>query len=247
VLYWCHVENTRSDASSSKKQTIAAGYLRHFSSTALINVTLTLAGSIGIPEGHPAAQKVIKYTLDPVTYQPLQPPTEANREPTSPAPSEPTPSSQPDTLPPGPVRTGSHSSTGSQPPSVELEFASIFASGHMELVDPLPPQLASGLGGRGFGDTPRAAALLPISTSIGQGTTTEGRPLPQAVLFTGLNTRRAYDADYSAWLESMGAALSNQLTVVLQREADARMIEERDKMDKAKTAFFTNASHGASN
>ena len=68
--------------------------------------------------------------------------------------------------------------------------------------------------------------------------------LPHAVMLLGLNTRRPYDADYAAWLESVGAGLSNQLTVVLQREADTRMIEERERMDKAKTMFFTNVSHG---
>ncbi|QRV89873.1 response regulator receiver [Ceratobasidium sp. AG-Ba] len=242
ALYWCDVENTRNDNSDTKKTPLAAGYLRHFYSTMLIDVTLTLAGSIGIPEGHPAGQKIIKYVLDPMTYQPLQVPGDSARDPVSPAPSEPTPRAQPNSLPPGPTRTGSNSSIGSQP-AVGIELASVLASGHIEIVDPLPERFATGLEGRGFGDTPRAAALLPISTSFGRGTNRGGKPLPQAVLLVGQNTRRPYDADYAAWLESMCVALSNQLTVILQREADMKMMEEREKMDKAKTLFFTNASH----
>ncbi|KAG8766785.1 hypothetical protein FRC12_006660 [Ceratobasidium sp. 428] len=234
-MYWCEVENTKNDTSNVKKPPLAAGYLRHFHSTVLINATLTLAGSIGVPEGHPAAQKLIKYTLDPIAFQPIQIPAELARDPTSPAPSEPTPRAEPNSLPFAPVRTGSSSSTSSQTPTAGLEFASVLASGHIEILDPLPAKFASGLDGRGFRDIPRAAALLPISSSFGQGVTRRGKPLPHAVILVGLNTRRAYDADYSAWLESVCGALSDQLTLVLQREADARMIEERERMDKAKT------------
>ncbi|KAG9121848.1 hypothetical protein FRC07_002026, partial [Ceratobasidium sp. 392] len=243
AMYWCETENARNDTSDPNKPPLAAGYLRHFLSSVLINVTLTLVGSVGVPEGHPAARKLIKYTLDPMTYQPIQMPTESNRDPASPAPSEPTPRAQYNSLPPAPARTGSSSSTSSQYSPVDLEFASALASGHIELVDPLPANFAAGLGGRGFRETPRAAALLPISTSFGRGAARRDKPLPYAVLLVGLNTRRAYDADYAAWLESVRAALSDQLTLVLQREADVRMIEEREKMDKAKTLFFTNASH----
>ncbi|KAG9123835.1 hypothetical protein FRC07_013808 [Ceratobasidium sp. 392] len=243
AMYWCETENARNDTSESKKPPLAAGYLRHFLSSVLINITLNLVGSVGVPEGHPAARKVIKYTLDPMTYQPIQMPIESNRGPTSPAASESPPQAQYNSLPPAPARTGSNSSTGSQASSAGLEFVSALASGHIELVDPLPEKFAAGLDGRGFRDIPRAAALLPISTSFGRGTAREDKPLPYAVLLVGLNTRRAYDADYSAWLESVRAALSDQLTLVLQREADVRMIEEREKMDKAKTLFFTNASH----
>ncbi|KAG9099125.1 hypothetical protein FS749_002085 [Ceratobasidium sp. UAMH 11750] len=238
-MYWCEVENTRSETSDTKKP----GYLRHFFSTVLLNVTLTLAGSVGVPDGHPAAQKVMGCTLDPTTYQPIQMPADSNRDPTSPAPFEPTPRAQYNTLPPASARTTSNSSSNSQPPPIGLEFASVLASGQIELVDPLPVSFASGLNGRGFGDTPRAAALLPVNTSFGRRATRVGKSLPYAVILVGLNTRRAYDADYAAWLESLCAALSNQLSLVLQREADAKMIEEREKMDKAKTLFFTNVSH----
>ncbi|KAG8747317.1 hypothetical protein FRC10_001496 [Ceratobasidium sp. 414] len=242
ALYWCEVENTRNETSDPKKPPLAAEYLRRFLSTVLVSVTLTLAGSVGVPDGHPVAPKVTRYTLDPMSYQPIQMPTESNRDPASSAPSEPTPHAQRNSPLPAAARASSSPSTNSQPP-VGLEFASVLASGHIELADPLPASFASGLDSRGFGDTPRAAALLPISTSSGRRATGVGKSLPYAVLLVGLNTRRAYDADYAAWLESLCAALSNQLSLVLQREADARMIEEREKMDKAKTLFFTNASH----
>ncbi|KAG8688123.1 hypothetical protein FRC09_013097, partial [Ceratobasidium sp. 395] len=224
-----------------------SGYIRNYS--ALIEVKLTLAGSVGIPEGHPIVPSEIRYMLDAVTHSPVQLSSDAGL-------SE---SFSFDGTPRGPMSVGSPitfstaaslaSEAHSSPPAASntrLNFASVFVSGAIEIVDPLSSFLAQGLDGRGFKDTPRAAALLPIDTSSAKGgrrTGEHGRTLPHAVLLLGLNTRRAYDADYAAWLESVCTGLSNQLTVVLQREADARMIEERERMDKAKTMFFTNVSH----
>jgi hypothetical protein len=250
-LYWCHVENVPTTAPRPKGPSVASNYLQHYSSS-LVEVKLTLAGSVGIPEGHPIIPPTIKYTLDPATYRPVQLPSDSNADRMSVEPSDVTLRMTTALGSPLTLSASTSASTGGSSSSVpsistttQLNIASVFGSGAVELVDPLPPFLAQGLDGRGFKDLPRAAALLPISTNSGQGRTGEhGRTLPHAVLLVGLNTRRAYDADYAAWLESVCAGLSNQLTVVLQREADAKMIEERERMDKAKTMFFTNVSHG---
>ncbi|KAF8602883.1 hypothetical protein BDV93DRAFT_523732 [Ceratobasidium sp. AG-I] len=232
ALYWCHAENTPTSNSKARKPNLASGYLRHLSSGTLVTTTLTLAGSVGIPDNHPAAQKLIKYTLDPVTFQPIS--RESAQISASP--------SIPGAFPHPTLRTNSDSTLSSQSDLNGWEFATLFASGHIELVDPLPPGFATGLGERGFGDVPRVAAMLPIWAGVGRSGA-EGHSLPQAILLTGLNTRRAYDADYAAWLESLSASLGSQLTAIMQRESDAKMMEEREKMDKAKTMFFTNASH----
>lgn len=234
ALYWCHAENSPTNASKARKPNLASGYLRHLSSGTLVTATLTLAGSIGIPDDHPAAQKVIKYTLDPVTFQPIT--QDSAQNPASP--------SMPGAFHPPTLRTSSDSTIRSHSEVNGWEFATLFASGNIELVDPLPPGFATGLEQRGFGDVPRTAAMLPIWAGVGRSAG-EGQSLPQAVLLIGLNTRRAYDADYAAWLEGLSASLGSQLTAIMQREADAKMMEEREKMDKAKTMFFTNASHGA--
>ncbi|KAG8743481.1 hypothetical protein FRC10_011954 [Ceratobasidium sp. 414] len=248
-LYWCEVQNASTVPPRPKNPSCASAYIRSYPTT-LIDVKLTLAGSVGIPDRHPIVPPVIKYTLDPVTYSPAQLSSDLGA-----GESMSSDGTQRDTLAlNSPLATNATISVASErhpsPPvgsSTRLNFASVFASGSVEIVDPLSPSLAQGLDGRGFRDTPRAAALVPICTSSGKGSggaSEHGRTLPHAVLLLGLNTRRAYDADYAAWLESVCAGLSNQLTVVLQREADAKMIEEREKMDKAKTMFFTNVSHG---
>ncbi|CAE6393946.1 unnamed protein product [Rhizoctonia solani] len=243
AMYWCEVEDAV-PATPTKHQgpTLAGTYLRHH--TSLINVKLTLAGSIGIPNGHPIARPTVKYTLDPVTYQPVQVVSEPEYL-DSPATSDATPR-----IPILGSPLGSTASTMQLPPTSPIkgleegiDLARVFASGGMEVIDPLPSQLAQGLDGRGFKDVPRAAALLPINTYMSPNRGRQNGLLPVCILVLGLNTRRPYDADYASWLESVGASLSNQLTVVLQREADRKLIEEQERIDKAKTMFFTNVSH----
>ncbi|KAF8603915.1 hypothetical protein BDV93DRAFT_523067 [Ceratobasidium sp. AG-I] len=249
-LYWCEVENAPATP-QLQGPSFANAYLRNYSGS-LVNVKLTLAGSVGVPEGHPIAQPTVTYTLDPVTYHAIQPLPDLSLDKFSLEALDTTPKSTPDLASPVTIsasrmpsqtrHSSSSSSSGSPPP--RLNMASVFLSGGVELVDPLPPALAEGLDGRGFKDLPRAAALLPINANSSQGgSRSHARTLPRAVLLLGLNTRRAYDADYAAWFESVCAGLSNQLSVVLQREADTKMIEERERMDKAKTMFFTNVSH----
>ncbi|CAE6472751.1 unnamed protein product [Rhizoctonia solani] len=245
AMYWCEVESAPATATPVKYKSpaLASAYLRHHAD-ALINVKLALAGSVGIPNGHPIARPAVKYTLDPVTYQPVQ------------MMSEPEFLDSPATcatprIPMVGSPLGSTVSTIQLPPTSPIkglepgiDLARIFVSGSMEVIDPLPSQLTQGLDGRGFKDVPRAAALLPIFTYMSPSRGHQnGRLLPACVLVLGLNTRRPYDADYASWLESVGASLSNQLTVVLQREADRKLIEEQERIDKAKTMFFTNVSH----
>ncbi|CAE6427632.1 unnamed protein product [Rhizoctonia solani] len=220
ALYWCQVVTS---PSSTDKAPLALKYLRHYSSS-MIHIKLTLVGSVGIPSGHPMANETVEYTLDPVTRRIVR-----GRSDSMSVPDLSSVSSRPPLISPPASSTSIQSITG-------LDMANVLVSGSIELVDPLPAHLAKGLNGRGFKDVPRTAAILPISTS-------SPISLPHAVLVVGLNTRKAYDADYSAWLESLSAGVSNQLNVVLQREADMKMMVEREKMDKAKTMFFTNVSH----
>ncbi|GAB1518066.1 hypothetical protein RhiTH_001124 [Rhizoctonia solani] len=231
ALYWCRAENPPSPDDKSKAASLALKYLRHQTSS-LIQVKLTLAGSIGIPSNHPMARETIEYTLDPVTYHIVRERSDSASTVSSPLPTGSTgPTSRPKMLSPP------DSSTSSVRSVAGLDMTNSLVSGSIEIVDPLPSHLAKGLDGRGFGDIPRTAAILPILVS------SSTHSLPHAILVVGLNTRREYDADYASWLESLSAGISNQLSVVLQREADMRMMIERERMDKAKTMFFTNVSH----
>ncbi|KAF8689719.1 His Kinase A (phosphoacceptor) domain, partial [Rhizoctonia solani] len=246
ALYWCEVENVSAIAAPVKygAPALASTYLRHHTETPT-NVKLTLTSSLGIPDGHPIARQVIKYTLDPVTYRPIQVLSEPDNIESPATVTEATPRLSMFGSPMGSVSSTIHLPPTSPTKGMELgiDLSKIFASGTVELIDPLPSQLAQGLDGRGFKDIPRAAALLPINMYSQNRSRHNGRLLPYAVLLVGLNTRRPYDADYASWLEGMAANLSNQLTVVLQREADMKLIEEQERIDKAKTMFFTNVSH----
>ncbi|KDN38662.1 hypothetical protein RSAG8_09337, partial [Rhizoctonia solani AG-8 WAC10335] len=207
ALYWCQAENSL-PPNDKGKAPLALAYLRH-QTCPMVHIKLTLAGSVGIPSGHPMAKETIEYTLDPVTYLSARPP----------------------------MLSPTNSSISSSQSSAGLDMSSVLISGSIELIDPLPAHLAKDLDGRAFKDVPRTAAILPISASSSPFS------LPKCLLLVGLNTRREYDAEYASWLESLSAAMSNQLSVVLQREADVKMMVERERMDKAKTMFFTNVSH----
>ncbi|ELU37250.1 histidine kinase [Rhizoctonia solani AG-1 IA] len=247
ALYWCEVENVSAIAAPAKygAPALASTYLRHHTEIPT-NVKLTLASSLGIPNEHSIARQVIKYTLDPVTYRPIQVLSEPDNIESPATVTEATPRLSMFGSPMGSVSSTIHLPPTSPTKGSELgiDLSKVFASGTVELIDPLPSQLAQGLDGRGFKDIPRAAALLPINMYSQNRSRHNGRLLPYAVLLVGLNTRRPYDADYASWLEGMAANLSNQLTVVLQREADMKLIEEQERIDKAKTMFFTNISHG---
>ncbi|KAH7327638.1 hypothetical protein B0J17DRAFT_722634 [Rhizoctonia solani] len=224
ALYWCQVEDSQSTSNKDKAR-FSLNYLRDHASS-MLHIKLALVGSIGIPSEHVMAKEIIEYTLDPVTYRIVR-----GRADSMSSSDTPQATVRPPLISP-PV-----SSTSSIQAHLGLDMTNVLVSGSIELIDPLPAHLAQGLDGRGFKDLPRTAAILPISTS------STPSPLPHAMLVVGVNTRRAYDADYAAWLESLRAGMSNQLNIVLRREADTRMIVEREKMDKAKTMFFTNVSH----
>ncbi|CUA74663.1 protein-histidine kinase [Rhizoctonia solani] len=245
ALYWCDVEETLTTGPSTAQgvSSRALDYIRN-PTTGTLNAKLTLAGSIGIPDDHPIAPPTIKYTLNPLTFRPHLSRLDSGVDVGSPSMSDATSRANLPGSPMGSVSSASHPPTPSGSTELGLDLTKVFASGSIEIVDPLPVHLAQGLDGRGFKDLPRMVAMVPISTNSTQsGRSTHGRTLPCGILLIGLNTRRQYDADYASWLESVGAGLSNQLSVVLQREADMRMMEERERMDKAKTMFFTNVSH----
>ncbi|CAE6344693.1 unnamed protein product [Rhizoctonia solani] len=245
ALYWCDVEETLASGPSTAQgvSSRVIDYIRN-PTTGTLSAKLTLAGSIGIPDDHPIAPPTIKYTLNPLTFRPHLSTVDSGVDVGSPSISDATSRANLPGSPMGSVSSTTHPPTPTSSTESGLDLTKVFASGSIEIVDPLPAHLAQGLDGRGFKDLPRMVAMVPISTNSTQaGRSAHGRSLPCGILLIGLNTRRQYDADYASWLESVGSGLSNQLSVVLQREADMRMMEERERMDKAKTMFFTNVSH----
>ncbi|CAE6469443.1 unnamed protein product [Rhizoctonia solani] len=236
ALYWCNVDG----ATLSTKNLLPSTYVTNRASD-WISVKLTLADSLGIPDGHPMNQQEIKYILDLDTYSPVRNPLDSGSLDFD----------NQSERPPMNSSLGSSTSTlrlatsTSSNGSIGIDLTGVFASGAMEIIEPLSVDFAQGLNTRGFKDIPRAVAVIPISidVSLDRGSANIRR-LPHAVVVLGLNTRRAYDTDYAIWLKGLGAILSSHLRVVLQREVGKELVHEQEKMDKAKTLFFTNISHG---
>ncbi|KAG9126581.1 hypothetical protein FRC07_002921 [Ceratobasidium sp. 392] len=198
-----------------------------------LNTTLNLAGVVGIPDNHPVAPQSVQYTLNPTTLQPrrrgarLIPMLERDI----------------------PTRTSSASgSYPSRPSTASIEdkstdspwpFHALFSSGAIEIVSSLPESLTEGLPKRSFGDRPNSAALIPIPIDYPGN----GPNLPHAILVVGLNTHLTYDESYAKWLESIAAAFTSRLIVVLQMEVDAELARERARLDAAQSKFFMGVSH----
>ncbi len=104
------------------------------------------------------------------------------------------------------------------------------------------PDLLDALGTR-FTDLPRGdwdrpperAALLPIAAS--------GREQPAGVLVVGLNPYRLHDDAYRGFLSLVAGQIAAAVANAGSYEAERRRAEALAEIDRAKTAFFSNASH----
>lgn len=212
-----------------------------------ITVTLTLAGTIGIPDGHPAGPESASCIVELASQVPVSPQllgltglqttdlttsislgqprdyitSKDGRRASAVAPSSTS------------TATSSGSSTGTatgilganpaSPASVSgrdacpWPFAEALLSGRVMHLDHLPESVTEGLIKRGWGDEPREAVLLPISL--------ESARIPNAVLILGLNTRRPYDAEYASFVDITRLTLSSTLGATLGREADLQRAE----------------------
>ncbi|QOY95909.1 response regulator [Massilia sp. UMI-21] len=98
--------------------------------------------------------------------------------------------------------------------------------------------LAARFGGTRCGtydDPPDSAMVLPVLTP--------GHQEPYGYLVAGASIRRALDADYLNFFELLGAAVGTAVGNVTAYEQEQRRAEELAKIDRAKTAFFSNVSH----
>lgn len=78
---------------------------------------------------------------------------------------------------------------------------------------------------RGFGDTPRSAAIIPIQATK---TTTQG------FLILGLNPRRPYDGDYKLWINMLKKELATTTgrVLLLKGEIAKAISEETERATK---------------
>ncbi len=86
-----------------------------------------------------------------------------------------------------------------------------------------------------YDEAPGTAMLLPVLIP--------GQQEPWGYLVAGVSVRRALDADYRNFYELLGAAVVTAAGNVTAYEQEQRRAEELAKIDRAKTAFFSNVSH----
>ncbi|HUQ51698.1 MAG TPA: ATP-binding protein [Gammaproteobacteria bacterium] len=89
--------------------------------------------------------------------------------------------------------------------------------------------------GGAWAEAPREALVLPIHAP--------GRPAPDAVLVAIASPRRALDAEYTAFFESLARHMAAAIASAEAFEAARRRAEALAELDRAKTVFFSNVSH----
>lgn len=207
----------------------------------LMKATMSLVHAVGIPKNHPAAPDSLEYTLNPDTLLEHR----EGSEDSAAVLDEDTATARFEGGKQKALRTESPSNNNDTDSSKQVSswpFLDILAGGSSKVVETLPTDIAEGLNTGAFGDRPRSAVLIPIPLDFpGKHA---GPNLPHAILLVGLNPRCPFDADYESWLHSIVATFSNRLITILQLEVDEELIQERDRLDKAKSRFFMTASHG---
>lgn len=79
------------------------------------------------------------------------------------------------------------------------------------------------------------ALVIPIVGPLGEE--------PYGYLVSGLSPRRRFDADYESLLVRAAGHLSTAISNAKRYEEERRRAEQLAELDRAKTAFFSNASH----
>ncbi|WP_177207688.1 ATP-binding protein [Massilia yuzhufengensis] len=113
-------------------------------------------------------------------------------------------------------------------------FARAAAARAAQRVTGLAPDFA-GLRCGSYEEAPDTAVLLPVMLP--------GQQEPFGYLVAGVSARRALDAEYLHFYDLLGAAASTAVGNVAAYEQEQRRAEELAKIDRAKTAFFSNVSH----
>ena len=86
-----------------------------------------------------------------------------------------------------------------------------------------------------YEEPPRSALVLPVSLP--------GQQELFGFVVAGVSVRRALDAEYRNFYELLAAAVNTAVGNVIAYEQEQRRAEELAKIDRAKTAFFSNVSH----
>lgn len=244
AFYFCSAAPEASRATSPRPSGILRNLDEEYAGG--IPITLTLSGTIGIPEDHPAAPRTtvcvadVSPTLD-VSAPP--PPTSSltneqigggSSRPgllsssillSAPADYTSAQQSRHDSSSTAPTLRRNRATSGdgtpvplSTPPSSCVwPFGEALAHRRVLHVPFLTELVTDGLEGRGWKDKLREAVIIPIGF--------DDAKLPQAVLVLGVNTRRPYDAEYKEFVDIMRLSLTSTLAATLGREAEVQKAE----------------------
>ncbi|MGH8885396.1 MAG: SpoIIE family protein phosphatase [Egibacteraceae bacterium] len=108
----------------------------------------------------------------------------------------------------------------------------VATSGKVVLLDSLPGRLACPTTN---GRPPSRALVLPVQQA--------GQPLPVGVLVAGISPSHAFDASYQGFCQLLASHLAAVVASARAYEDERRRAEALAALDRAKTEFFSNASH----
>lgn len=221
------------------------------------NIELVRAGSIGIPNGHPhLPQKVL---LTPAVRraaaanfaESMMPTTAGQKLSGQSINSGSSAASSGDSFrssnrsETGSLHTSSHpsrSSRGSKQSatyhgaeSLASPFARAIESRQCVIIEN-SQELFSGLPVRQWDALPTTAIVIPLNLD-------SAAVAPPAVLLLGLNLYRPLDTEYEEWIQQVRGYLASGLSSVIALEEEIGHQAEKDKLERAKEAWF----HGAAN
>ena len=136
--------------------------------------------------------------------------------------------------------TGVDGHLGVAPPVIDLDDADALwpvaelAAGESVVVEGLSHRFAHVPTGP-WPEAPLAAYAVPLRT--------QRRERPTGCMITGLNRYRPFDDSYRDFLELLCGQIGSALARASAYENERTRAEELERLDAAKTAFFTNVSH----
>ncbi|WP_229223469.1 ATP-binding protein [Duganella sp. sic0402] len=114
-------------------------------------------------------------------------------------------------------------------------FAAVAASGKAQQVNGLAPRFGGTTACGPYEELPDCALVLPVSLP--------GQQDVFGFVVAGVSARRAVDDDYRNFYALLNAAFNAAAGNVTAYEQEQRRAEELARIDRAKTAFFSNVSH----
>ena len=110
----------------------------------------------------------------------------------------------------------------------------VFESGRIVVVPELEERFGT-LSAGVWPEPPHTAVILPIRNS--------GQERCAGFLIAGVSPRRPLDEQYKTFYELLASQIGTAVSNARAYEAERRRAEELAKLDRAKTAFFSNVSH----